>query len=336
MRPEALHVGLGAAADLPPATVTSYEARLKHLAMVSESLRPIGNMLATMGPLAPPCLAIPYDDMRDRVQSAAAKLLASMRDHGTADEWKRFESAMGGGVLFPDPRGRPTGPIDSIASMPRLVEFWRDAPPQWWGTITQTPGPMGKLGATPLLPGGSPLLLPSSTSSIPRVIFTRAGATEAVSWAARIWRSPVVRAIRAGGRFFERGLIVLAVADFAWEAGRRIYTWIWGSDPPPDVSAEVDAAIAFFNNEFWPEVVQQLEGVMLAMASAGTNPAALLQALLAIDPRKLPMPPEMGPDGSEFDWKGLVPNAARHGDPWAALGVLVFGTAADLTLARYG
>lgn len=324
---EVLQGSLGAgAANLSPAAVRSYEARLKHLSILAEQMRPIGNMLADMGPLAPPCLALPYEEICEKLQDAAVKILASIKAHGTQDQWDRFETAMGGGELFPEPKGRATGPIDSIASLPRLTEYWTSAPACWWGTFT-VPSSAGKLGALPLLP--------PSRSSIPRVIFTRAGAARAGSWASRLWNTPLVRSARAAGRFFEKALIVLFVADFAWEKARDIYSWIAGEEPPPDVSAEVDAAIAFYNNDFWPEIAQQLEGVMLATASAGSNPAALLQALLAIDPTKLPPPSSMGPDGTEDDWRKLVPHAVRRGNPWAALATLIGGTAVNLGVARY-
>ncbi len=151
--------------------------------------------------------------------------------------------------------------------------------------------------------------------------------------AQRIWNSGFFRAARMGGRFFSRAATVGVIAAFAFDAVIRIYSW-WTSAPPsPSVAKMCDDAIDFFSEHYLPETAQQLQAAMIAVAHAGGNPAKLVQELFSADPWALSPLPAMGADGQAGVWKDLLPTLKfRRPAPWAALGVLVGGTFADLAL----
>lgn len=337
MRPSGLMAVLGAS-GLPEATATSYEARLKHLWMTAEQLRPDGNLLASLGPLAPPCMALPYMRMRAKLVDATQAILGDMKSRGTPAEWADFERVCGGGKLFPNAEGPYTGPIDGIMSLPVLTTYWKDAPAKWQASfsVPVPPSAHGKLrGLGDAETEAFELMDLSGTPTVP----TASMVTRAFGFARSIYEARWFKVLRSAGRVFEKAMIVLFIVDFAWEGARKIYNRIWSDSPPPNIAQQVDDAISFFNNEYQPEVSQQKLGVILALASAGPGkPAALLQALLAIDPWALkPLPTTGGDsDGNDGAWSDLLPGAKRTGNPWAALGVFLGGSMADLTLARYG
>lgn len=314
---------------LDETTATSYEARLKHLWMMAEQLRPVGELLQSFGPLAPPCVAKPYMQMRGKLTSASSLLLAAVKVLGSEAQFAEFEKLAGGGAPLGDER--TVGPIYSIRSLPFLTVYWKDAPQQWQsfggsgGGGTVAPGP-GKLGDVETEAFDLMDLSGKAKSPSPGML------ARARVVAGRIWNSKWVRTpTKFLGRWLGRGFLVMV----AWDIGSRIYGAIWGDDPPPDVQAKVDEAVAFFNNDYLPEIAQQLQGMLLASASAGSNPAKLQSAMRAIDPWKLRPLPVLGPEGDEGAWKDLV-TLKRRGNIWAVLGVFVGGSALDLAIARNG
>ncbi len=137
---------------MPDADLQRYHARLVELWCVAEQMRLTGEMLAEMGPLAPPCLALPYMTMRGVAQDATDALLTEVRARGSEDDYRRFEMVCGG-ALLPDPKRRPAKPIAAIMSLPGLKAFWANAPSKWRG-LTTIPGgtSQGGLGDTATVP----------------------------------------------------------------------------------------------------------------------------------------------------------------------------------------
>lgn len=323
---------MGLGAPLTSDQAQTYAAKLQHLWIVTEQLRPVGRFMQSLGPLAPPCIALPYTAMREKVLDAASVILESIRSHGTEEQWRDFERTLATGPLFPDPKGEG-GLVGAFRSLPELKVYWSTAPSKWWGMTTVPQASHGKLG------GLEPVVPPTPSGSIQRVVFTRTAAQAALPAAEAAWGSRFFRVLGAGGRIFGRAFNGLTIAYLAWEGrngiGDYLTTLIREKTPPADVSGVIDQVISTFNDIFVPEVVQQLRAAARAVKSAGANPAAILQALLAVTPSsEKPMPSlrealDLGADGDET----VVGDSTKfHHDPWLPLGVLVAGTAADLAL----
>lgn len=327
-----------ALAGLPAVDAESYAARLQHLWILAEQLRPIGHMLKAMGPLAPPCIAMPYAAMRENLIDSAGAILDEIRSKGSAEQWAAFERTLATGKIFPKPEGQSGGLVESFRSLAELKVFWSTAPAKWWGMTTAPTSQGGLKGFDDVL--NLPRLPPAPSASLPGVAFTRAAEVTALTEANTIWRSPFWRAVRSGGSFFGRAASALFVVQMAWKGAGGIGDYFIGvvrsQNPSAGIIAQVDATIRAFNFEFVPKVVQQLTAATRAIKSAGVNPAALLPALLAVDPwsekpaASFEAAIAAGADGDVVNIGDATKFHRSH--PWLALGVFVGGTFADLAL----
>ncbi|MEN6369965.1 MAG: hypothetical protein ABFD77_09785 [Thermotogota bacterium] len=312
----------------------SYAGILFQLAQEAATLAVHGDALCRMGPVAPPCLARPYREYRDKLIDSAANVYAAFgQEHG--------DEKLAGFIAKSKPFQR------MIDSVPALIGSYSDAPPAWQpeayadtGTVEGTTEivPMGRLRG---LGGGEEItfrmheLLTKGlfrgevASGAPAVV----KATEAVARAG-FWRGLGSGAVAFGKRWFLPLWLAFELRDESLPEtmGRML-------GRPPAVSERISGVVnqlLDFERDYWPRVAQQWQAMIRIYRASMGNPDLVRKMMAVWDPQKMEKP--LPPPSSGFDvfYLGDLLGIQFEPNPhsWVALPILAAGSIGSMIAVR--
>jgi hypothetical protein len=290
----------------------SLGALITRLAQAGVTLQAHGRALKELGPLAPQCLARPYNRYRQKVLEAAAQVTNAIK----ADLGAGYEQFS----------GRAVNLFHIFANIPELTQEWVDAPPQWREEAFEEGPPSGGSGSAPEpLPGMGRVGLgiieaPASWDSwlppepIPARFApaVRNPRVPASAWTKGPWykppvgsTSPVVRAVEQVARqpFWRRALsgtlkwasekvfwvyvAYEATTELLIPGAQMLYQSLWGepaSDAGRSLGAAVDELLVQFEDDYLVRTAQQWQAVIKAARMSNGDPAIMKALMLGMNP----------------------------------------------------
>jgi hypothetical protein len=322
-----------------------YGALLVRLRVIAEQVRAQGRALVALGPLAPPCLALPYAEMREFLFGATNQLIGEIVTKGTAEQKAEF---LRRGGITEQPDG--TYVVPWVSDIPELQTYWKDAPSQWQGppSVEAEIPPAGGLGyvMTSYPPPGG--LRPEGVAAAPVV------APAAGDWIAFGPKRTVMYQIKVAWEQFKLGVVerggwkpfvktwLARSANYAlwgwilWDIGSSIYESIWG-EPPGDVTQQrVVDTITWYEEQYIPETSQQYKAMAKIVQTAGVNPAALQALMLAVNPYTSETPIGPVPDSGDGEtWEQIARVSKRPAAQMGpAMAVFVLGATGTMIMGR--
>lgn len=306
----------------------SYAGILFQLAQEAETLGLHGSALQQMGPVAPPCLARPYREYREKLIEAAAKLYAAFGQEHGREALEQFIA-----------KTRPFQVM--IDSVPALIGSYSDAPPAWQPEAYEDTG--SSEGTTERSPLGR--LRGLGQTDVEIIARTRKLLAEG------LWRGEfaagapaVVKATEAvAAQGFWRGL--WSSAGAIWGIAKRwslpifialevgpILVNMFTSGPETSTArsmmGEIGSHLKDFVHDYWPRVAQQWQAMIRIYRMSGGNPALVRKMMEAWDPQQMekPLPPQSGDFDVFFlgDLLGIQIEHDRHS--WIAIPILAAGS----------
>jgi len=286
------------------------------LRSVVDDLAPLGKALSLLGPLAPPCLAVPYVHMRLMVIEAFEQAWAEFTMDDTEEQLQADTFSLA-----------PI--IAAVANLPDLTDMWRNAPDQW-RTSPIIPGRLipvleplhveGRgVGRIRGLRGPDDLDDPARNAKAKRDLsdirarmfganqamfigeqqmLTRGIATqgEEISWGEAAWSTGKVVTGAVVGWFL--GGPWGAVTGAVWAISHNIPPVRSNFDEVKrkllqqmTINEPVDTMIATFEDEYRPATIQQRKALIRAVRAAAGDPNAFVAIMKQIQPSLETMAP---------------------------------------------
>ncbi|MDD3983363.1 MAG: hypothetical protein PHU54_05390 [Candidatus Omnitrophica bacterium] len=311
----------------------SYAGILFQLAQEAATLAVHGDALRRMGPVAPPCLARPYREYRDKLIDSAANVYAAFgQEHG--------DEKLAGFIAKSKPFQR------MIDSVPALIGSYSDAPPAWQpeayadtGTVEGTTEtvPMGRVRG---LRAGEDEILRSHKLlfDVPRGEVAAGApavvkATEAVARAG-FWRGLGSGAIAFGKRWFLPLWLAFELRDESLPEtmGRML-------GRPPAVSERISGVVnqlLDFERDYWPRVAQQWQAMIRIYRASMGNPDLVRKMMAVWDPQKMEKPLPPPPSGFDVFYLGDLLGIQFEPNPhsWVAIPILAAGSIGSMIAVR--
>lgn len=312
----------------------SYAGILFQLAQEAATLAVHGDALRQMGPVAPPCLARPYREYREKLIDSAANVYAAFgQEHG--------EEKLAGFIEKSKPFQR------MIDAVPALIGSYSDAPPAWQpeayadtGTVEGTTEtiPMGlflrglRAGEDEILRSYKLLFdMPrgEAAAGAPAVV----KATEAVARAG-FWRGLGSGAMAFGKRWFLPLWLAFELRD---ESLPETMGRMLGRSPA--VSERISGVVnqlLDFERDYWPRVAQQWQAMIRIYRVSMGNPDLVRKMMAVWDPQKMEKP--LPPPSSGFDvfYLGDLLGIQFEPNPhsWVAIPILAAGSIGSMIAVR--
>lgn len=332
-------------AEIESADERSFGALMVRLRVIAGQMKSQGMALAALGPLAPPCLAMPYAEMREFLFSATNDLIGEMVTKGTAEQKADFLQR--GGITETDD-GKFIVPW--VSDLPELQTYWKDAPSQWQGppSVTAEIPPAGGLGYVMTAyppPGG---LRPEGTVAAPVVPPTgadwvRFGPKRTMMYRIKTaWESFKAGVVERGGwkpfakEWLRRSASYALWGWILWDLGSSVYESIWGERPGDVVQQRAIDTVTWYEEQYLPETSQQFKAMSKIVQATGMNPSAMLALMIVVDPYSTEEPigptPESGDGGT---WQQIAAvSSAPAAQIGPAMAILVLGATGAMIAGR--
>lgn len=285
------------------------KAILNGLGADLDALKRIGGTVAALGPLAPPCVARPYFEMRNALGNMIANLGLIAQAMPAGDAKNILGVAVQQLAL-------------KLAATPAVDQMWTTAPPQWQRETYHTePIPLPPTGRAFKGPAGPPL--------------TQYMDVDTINWPGVSQRSREVVTAATTSLFIASigtfSAPVLSIGFVVVETVNYVVGLFESEDTEgavvPQTFQQLYAEFqSKFRDEFLPEVYQQTRAVTRAAQWAeslrGTpseKAEALAQHMAAMDPRREPTMPA--------NWNGSLPDLARTSSTTRSVVAVLLGAA---------